>query len=45
LVIPHHYDLFTFNTADPQDFAAAAEAINQSYRILKLGEHWNSDLI
>ena len=25
LVIPHHYDLFAFNTADPADFVAACE--------------------
>ncbi len=45
LVIPHHYDLFTFNTADPEDFATSAKAIEQPYKILKLGEHWNSILI
>ncbi len=45
LVIPHHYDLFTFNTANPQDFANAADAIHQPYRILKLGEHLNSNSI
>ena len=25
LVIPHHYDLFTFNTANPEDFATSAK--------------------
>lgn len=39
LVIPHHYDLFTFNTANPEDFAREAEKLHQPYRILKLGEH------
>lgn len=38
LVIPSHYDMFTFNTADPADFARAAEAAGQPYRILKCGE-------
>jgi L-ascorbate metabolism protein UlaG (beta-lactamase superfamily) len=38
LVIPHHYDLFRFNTADPYEFAHAAEQIQQPYRILSLGE-------
>jgi len=42
LVIPHHYDLFTFNTADPEDFALEAIKLKQPYRILKPGEHWNS---
>jgi len=42
LVIPHHYDLFMFNTANPDDFAMEANKIQQPFRILKLGEHWNS---
>lgn len=45
LVIPHHYDLFTFNTADPKDFAKAANDSHQPYRILQLGEHFNSHTI
>jgi L-ascorbate metabolism protein UlaG (beta-lactamase superfamily) len=40
MVIPHHYDMFTFNTADPNDFATEAKAINQGYKILKLGERF-----
>ena len=39
LVIPHHYHMFEFNTAEPSDFAREADAIKQPYRILKLGEH------
>lgn len=39
LVIPHHYDLFKFNTADPQDFENEAKRLSQSYKILQLGEH------
>ncbi len=38
LVIPCHYDLFEFNTADVNDFANEAEKINQPYKILKGGE-------
>jgi L-ascorbate metabolism protein UlaG (beta-lactamase superfamily) len=45
LVIPHHYDLFEFNTANPDDFAREANKIQQPFRVLKLGEHWNSELI
>jgi L-ascorbate metabolism protein UlaG (beta-lactamase superfamily) len=37
-VIPCHYDLFTFNTADVNDFVAEAEKINQPYKVLKGGE-------
>jgi L-ascorbate metabolism protein UlaG (beta-lactamase superfamily) len=40
-VIPHHYDLFEFNTANPADFAKAADRWQQPYRILQLGERWS----
>jgi L-ascorbate metabolism protein UlaG (beta-lactamase superfamily) len=42
LVIPCHYDMFTFNTADPKDFVREAEALGQRYRILQCGEHFSS---
>lgn len=39
LVVPCHYDLFAFNTADPNDlFVPECERIGQSYRVLRLGE-------
>ncbi len=38
LVIPHHYDMFEFNTANPADFANACEAWQQPHRILRIGE-------
>lgn len=38
LVIPHHYDLFAFNTADPADFVAACEQYGTTYRVMQLGE-------
>jgi L-ascorbate metabolism protein UlaG (beta-lactamase superfamily) len=40
LVIPHHYDLFTFNTADPKIFLKEADRIGQPARELKLGERF-----
>ena len=43
LVIPCHYDMFTFNTADVQDFITEAKKINQSYKILRGGERFDSD--
>ena len=39
LIIPHHYHMFEFNTANPDDFAAASGARSQPFRILRLGEH------
>lgn len=38
LVIPHHFDMFTFNTADPLTFATEAHELDQPYHILELGE-------
>jgi L-ascorbate metabolism protein UlaG (beta-lactamase superfamily) len=37
-VIPCHYDMFTFNTADVHEFAKQAEKIKQPYKILRGGE-------
>ena len=38
LVIPHHYDLFAFNTADPADFVRACDRYGTPYRVMQLGE-------
>lgn len=38
LIIPHHYDLFEFNTANPQEFSHHADLLDQPYKILQLGE-------
>ncbi|MBN8823256.1 MULTISPECIES: MBL fold metallo-hydrolase [unclassified Spirosoma] len=38
LVIPHHYDLFAFNTADPADFVRACQQYDTPYRVMLLGE-------
>ena len=41
IVIPCHYDMFSFNTTDVNDFAKEAERINQPYIILKGGEKFS----
>ncbi|QJW91446.1 MBL fold metallo-hydrolase [Spirosoma taeanense] len=38
LVVPHHYDLFAFNTADPADFVRACKQQGTPYRVMQLGE-------
>lgn len=38
LIIPHHYNLFEFNTADVREFEKEANQINQPFHTLKLGE-------
>lgn len=42
MVIPCHYDMFTFNTADPAWFADEAEKIQQPYTVLPQGGHFSS---
>ena len=42
IVIPCHYNLFNFNTADVNDFVREAEKINQPYVVLKEGEKFSS---
>jgi L-ascorbate metabolism protein UlaG (beta-lactamase superfamily) len=43
LVIPCHYDMFSFNTADVQDFAKEATAIQQPFYIMENGGHFSSE--
>lgn len=39
LAIPCHYDMFEFNTADPEEeFVPTCKAIGQGYRVLRNGE-------
>lgn len=37
-VIPCHYDMFSFNTAEVNDFIVEAERIHQPYKVLKGGK-------
>lgn len=41
-VVPCHYDMFTFNTADPADFVREAGEMNQAHCVLKPGERFDS---
>ncbi len=38
LVIPCHYDMFTFNTVSTDEFVRAAQILQQPYRVLQCGE-------
>jgi L-ascorbate metabolism protein UlaG (beta-lactamase superfamily) len=40
VVIPHHYNMFAFNTADPNDFVREAKTLQQAYAVLRHGERW-----
>jgi L-ascorbate metabolism protein UlaG (beta-lactamase superfamily) len=41
-VIPCHYEMFEFNTADPQEFVSECKKIGQPHHVLHCGERWES---
>jgi L-ascorbate metabolism protein UlaG (beta-lactamase superfamily) len=41
-VIPCHYEMFEFNTADPREFVEECKKIGQPYNVLRCGERWES---
>jgi len=43
MVIPHHFHLFEFNTAEPDLFEASCHAIGQPFVTMKLGERLHID--
>lgn len=38
VAVPMHYDMFTFNTASPDEFVAECGKLNQPCRVLRCGE-------
>lgn len=43
LVIPCHYEMFEFNTADPRDqFIPECERLGQPYKVLRAAQRWSS---
>ena len=38
LAIPHHFDMFAFNTASPDEFTVACDRLGQTFKVLKGGE-------
>jgi L-ascorbate metabolism protein UlaG (beta-lactamase superfamily) len=42
IVIPCHYEMFTFNTSSVNDFAVAAREVGQRYQVVRCGERWDS---
>lgn len=39
-VVPCHYEMFTFNTAAPDAFAAECKRLGQQHAVLRAGERW-----
>jgi L-ascorbate metabolism protein UlaG (beta-lactamase superfamily) len=42
LVVPHHFEMFAFNTETPDEFAAACRRLGQPHRVLRCGERLDS---
>ena len=42
LAIPHHFDMFAFNTETPDEFEQAAKHLGQPVKVLSAGERWCS---
>jgi L-ascorbate metabolism protein UlaG (beta-lactamase superfamily) len=38
LAVPHHFEMFEFNTASPDEFVGACERIGQTHRVMRCGE-------
>jgi L-ascorbate metabolism protein UlaG (beta-lactamase superfamily) len=38
IAVPHHFDMFEFNTAPPEEFEACCRELGQKYRTLRNGE-------
>ena len=41
MAIPHHFEMFEFNTASPDVFQDACERLGQPYTTLRCGERWS----
>ncbi|MFP4323179.1 MAG: MBL fold metallo-hydrolase [Anaerolineales bacterium] len=40
LLVPHHYDMFTFNTVDVKDFIVKAREAEQAYQVLQTAQKY-----
>ncbi len=42
MVIPMHYEMFTFNTETPDEFVAECQRLEQHYQVLRCGGRWSN---
>jgi len=42
VVIPHHFEMFTFNSASPELFRDECQRVGQAAKVLRCGERWSS---
>ena len=41
IVIPCHYEMFEFNTENPDEFETECQALGQAHQTLKTGQRWS----
>ena len=41
IAIPHHFDMFEFNTANPEEFTTTCNRLDQRYKVLQNGQRWS----
>ena len=41
IAIPHHFDMFEFNTADPVEFTTICNQLGQRFKVLQNGQRWS----
>lgn len=42
MAIPHHFEMFEFNTASPGEFTSSCSRFHQPFAVLRCGERWTS---
>jgi L-ascorbate metabolism protein UlaG (beta-lactamase superfamily) len=45
IAIPHHFEMFEFNTVSPDLFITSCEELGQPFKVLRNGERWSSSAI
>jgi L-ascorbate metabolism protein UlaG (beta-lactamase superfamily) len=40
-VVPHHYEMFTFNTESTEEFILSCKELHQPHHIMRCGERWS----
>ena len=41
IAIPHHFDMFEFNTANPDEFTTTCNRLDQRCKVLQNGQRWS----
>ena len=45
IAIPHHFEMFEFNTVSPELFVESCNELGQNHKVLRNGERWSSSAV